>query len=92
MGTKTKEARISTSIASEKAAQKLCYVFDYPLLCTCATALPCGLSPVYDVQSRNRQRCRRARQNCDCFPHWFEFRDAFCGVMLMILRRGKTRV
>ncbi|KAI7597323.1 hypothetical protein KC343_g11694, partial [Hortaea werneckii] len=67
---------IRTFIASEKAAKSLYHPSDYPPLCVCEP-LPCGSSPVYEVQSRNRQRCRRARHNCDCFPHWSEFRDAF---------------
>ncbi|KAI7167051.1 hypothetical protein KC360_g8874 [Hortaea werneckii] len=73
------EARTSTIIASEKKAKSLYRPSDYPPLCTCDTALPCGgtTSAVYVVQSRNRQRCRRARHNCNCFPHWSEFRDAF---------------
>ncbi|KAI7529663.1 hypothetical protein KC331_g15095, partial [Hortaea werneckii] len=71
------ETRISTFIASEKAAKSLYRISEYPPLCTCDTALPCGSSPAYAVQSSNRQRCRRSRKNCDCFPHWSEFRDAF---------------
>ncbi|GAB1725299.1 hypothetical protein NU195Hw_g4049t1 [Hortaea werneckii] len=70
------ETNISTIIASEKAAKSLYHISDYPPLCTCEP-LSCGSSPVYAVQSQNRQRCRRARHNCDCFPHWSEFRDAF---------------
>ncbi|KAI7428269.1 hypothetical protein KC336_g5612 [Hortaea werneckii] len=70
------ETNISTFIASEKAAKSLYHISDYPPLCVCEP-LPCGLSPVYAVQSQNRQRCRRARHNCNCFPHWSEFRDAF---------------
>ncbi|KAI7085640.1 hypothetical protein KC356_g5679 [Hortaea werneckii] len=72
------EARISTFIASEKKTKSLYRPSDYPPQCICDTALPCGAtSAVYDVQSRNRQRCRRAPHNCNCFPHWSEFRDAF---------------
>ncbi|KAI7226127.1 hypothetical protein KC330_g8927 [Hortaea werneckii] len=70
------EARISTFIASEKAAKRLYLVSECPPQCTCEP-LHCGTSPVYAVQSSNRQRCRRARHNCTCFPHWSEFRDAF---------------
>ncbi|KAI7470146.1 hypothetical protein KC357_g6240 [Hortaea werneckii] len=70
------EARTSTIIASEKKAKSLYHISEYPPQCACEP-LPCGTSPVYAVQSSNQQRCRRARHNCNCFPHWSEFRDAF---------------
>ncbi|KAI7160396.1 hypothetical protein KC349_g3496 [Hortaea werneckii] len=70
------EARLSTFIASEKAAKRLYLTAEYPPQCTCEP-LHCGTSPVYAVQSSNRQRCHRSRKNCNCFPHWSEFRDAF---------------
>ncbi|RMY77060.1 hypothetical protein D0862_13633 [Hortaea werneckii] len=72
------EAKTSTFIAAEKAAKNLYRPSEYPPQCICQP-FPCGTttSAVHAVQSQNRQRCRRARHNCNCFPHWSEFRDAF---------------